>query len=79
DVNSDATTQASFGTVPDPAPPAPTPAPVPDGPAAREHAAEASATAAPTPLPTLPPATVLPDDVTGLTADEVRCATANLG
>lgn len=78
DVNSDATTQASFGTVPDPAPPAPTPAPVPDGPAAREHAAEASANATPTPPP-LPPATVLPDDVTGLTADEVRCATANLG
>ena len=82
DVNPDATTQASFGTVPDTsAPPTPTPTPLPAGPAAREHAAEASATATPTPTPTptVPPATVLPGDVTGLTADEVRCATANLG
>ena len=74
DVNPDATTLASFGTVPDTVAP-PTPIPTPAGPAAREHAVEQSAT--PTPTPT--PATVLPDDVTGLTADEVRCATANLG
>jgi len=80
DVNPDATTQASFGTVPDTSAP-PTPNPLPAGPAAREHAVEASATATPTPTPTptVPPATVLPGDVTGLTADEVRCATANLG
>jgi LCP family protein required for cell wall assembly len=75
-VNPDATTQASFGTVPDPAPATAPPTP-PAGPAAREYAAGAAATA--TPTPTLPPPAVLPPDVTGLTADEVRCATANAG
>ncbi|WP_232499251.1 LCP family protein [Agromyces humatus] len=72
-VNPDATTDASFGTIPDPTPPATQPATPP----ATEPGASAMPT--PTPTPTLPPATLLPDDVTGLTADQVRCATANPG
>ncbi|MCD2443564.1 LCP family protein [Agromyces sp. SYSU K20354] len=86
-VNPNATTDAPFGTIPDPTPPAPTTTPGPLPPLAPEPAVplgpepspEASATSTPTPTPTVPPATLLPDDVTGLTADEVRCATANPG
>ncbi|MFB9307746.1 LCP family protein required for cell wall assembly [Agromyces hippuratus] len=52
-----------FGTVANPTAPAPEPDP-------------AGATDAPA---TSPPAETLPDDVTGLTGDEVRCTTANAG
>ncbi|GAA1808557.1 LCP family protein [Agromyces neolithicus] len=76
-VNPDATTNASFGTIPDPT--APTPAPPPAVPPATEPGRGASVTPTPAPTPSVPPATVLPDDVTGLSADEVRCATANPG
>ncbi len=76
-VNPDATTAASFGTIPDPTPPVPTTAPA--VPPVSDPGHGASATPTPTPTPTLPPPALLPADVTGLTADEVRCATANLG
>ena len=81
DVNPNATTNASFGTIPDPTPPTPAPTTAPPVPPATDPGPGASATptATPTPTPTVPPPAVLPDDVTGLTADEVRCATANLG
>jgi hypothetical protein len=65
-----ATTDASFGTVPDPAAPPPAEPPVegetgetpPDGTAPPETSA-----------------TALPSDVTGQTAADVRCASANEG
>lgn len=62
-----ATTDASFGTVPDPAAPPATEPPV--------EAAPETATSAPTEAPT----TALPGDVTGQTAADVRCSSANEG
>ncbi|WP_187432518.1 LCP family protein [Agromyces mariniharenae] len=65
-----ATTDADFGTVTDPNAPAQPEAPAPEAPAT-----DAPATAA----PTTPPADALPPDVTGQTAADVRCSSANSG
>jgi LCP family protein required for cell wall assembly len=67
-----ATDLSEFGTVPDPNAPPPTePLPSPTG------DAEASGTPTPT-APAVPPA-LLPGDVTGQSADQVRCSRANSG
>lgn len=68
-----ATGDASFGTVAEsPAPEAPA-EPAPEAPA------EGTTTDAPAAPVTETPAQALPDDVTGQSGDEVRCATANVG
>ncbi|WP_136708191.1 LCP family protein [Agromyces sp. H66] len=69
----DATSNAEFGTVTEPNAQPVEPAPTPGD--ASAPPGDASAT----PGPTSPPAEVLPGDVTGLTAAEVRCSTANEG
>lgn len=76
-VDPNATTNASFGTVPDPNAPAATTAPT--VPPSTEPVPSGSPTPTPTPTPTLPPQQALPDDVTGLMANEVRCASGNQG
>ncbi|HEU0183568.1 MAG TPA: LCP family protein [Agromyces mariniharenae] len=65
-----ATTDADFGTVTDPNAPAQPEAPAPEAPATDAPA---------TPAPTTPPADALPPDVTGQTAADVRCSSANAG
>lgn len=72
-IDPNATSNTDFGTVPDPnAPP-----PQPETPAA----ADPSDTPAPdaTPPPSATPGEVLPPDVTGQTAAEVRCSSTNGG
>ena len=69
-IDPNATNNSDFGTVTDPNAPA-QPAP----PATEAPATDAPATAA----PTTPPADVLPPDVTGQTAADVRCSSANAG
>jgi LCP family protein required for cell wall assembly len=73
EIDPNATSDADFGSVPDPNAPQPEPdSPAPDDP---------SATPAPdaTPDPSATPGGVLPPDVTGQTAAEVRCSTTNGG
>jgi hypothetical protein len=72
-IDPNATSNTDFGTVPDPnAPP-----PQPETPAATDP----SDTPAPdaTPSPSATPGEVLPPDVTGQTAAEVRCSSTNGG
>jgi LCP family protein required for cell wall assembly len=72
-IDPNATSNTDFGTVPDPhAPP-----PQPETP----EAGDPSATPAPdaTPPPSATPGEVLPPDVTGQTAAEVRCSSTNGG
>jgi LCP family protein required for cell wall assembly len=69
-IDPNATTDSDFGTVTDPNAPAPA-----EPPATEAPATDAPATAA----PTTPPADALPPDVTGQTAADVRCSSANAG
>jgi anionic cell wall polymer biosynthesis LytR-Cps2A-Psr (LCP) family protein len=69
-IDPNATNSSDFGTVTDPNAPAPA-----EPPPAEAPATDAPATAA----PTTPPADALPSDVTGQTAADVRCSSANEG
>ena len=69
-IDPNATNSSDFGTVTDPNAPA-----QPEAPATEAPATDAPPTAA----PTTPPADALPSDVTGQTAADVRCSSANEG
>jgi LCP family protein required for cell wall assembly len=69
-IDPNATSNSDFGTVTDPNVP-----PQPEVPATEAPATDAPATAA----PTTPPADALPSDVTGQSAADVRCSSANEG
>ncbi|MFE5670105.1 LCP family protein [Agromyces sp. NPDC056523] len=75
--NPTATGGSSFGTV-EPEAPAPTAAPTPTATPSTPPSAGATPPPTPSTAPT-PAAEALPGDVTGQTAEEVRCAAANAG